>query len=129
MWCKMCNHWCTILNPSKTKALFVSRSRTVNLPHGDLVLSGVSICASPHHDILGVKFDSRLTLEHHVRGIVCRVSQRIIILRLVRRLFVDSSALLRCYYALFSILEYRFPMWGSAAEYHLQLLECQVYIL
>ena len=26
-----CNHWCTILNPNKTKALVVSRSRTVSL--------------------------------------------------------------------------------------------------
>ena len=32
-----------ILNPDKTKALVVSRSMTVNPPHGDLVLSGVSI--------------------------------------------------------------------------------------
>ena len=36
-----CNHWCMILNPDKTKALVVSRSRTVNPLHGDLVLSGV----------------------------------------------------------------------------------------
>ena len=27
-----CNHWCVILNPNKTKALVVSRSRTVNPP-------------------------------------------------------------------------------------------------
>ena len=31
---------------------------TVNYPHGDLVLSGVSICASPNLDILGMKFDT-----------------------------------------------------------------------
>ena len=36
-----CNQWCMILNPNKTKAFFVSSSRTVNTPHGDLVLSGV----------------------------------------------------------------------------------------
>ena len=77
------NHWCMILNPNKTLALVVSRSRTVNPPHGDLVLSGVSICASPNLDILGVKFDSRLIFEDHVRGIVFRVSKRICILRLV----------------------------------------------
>ena len=35
-----CNHWCMILNPNTTKALVVSRSRTVNPPHGDLVLFG-----------------------------------------------------------------------------------------
>ena len=28
-----CNHWCTILNPDKTKALVISRSRTVSPPH------------------------------------------------------------------------------------------------
>ena len=65
-----------IPNPNKATALVVSRSRTVNHPHGDLVMSGVSIGASPNLDILGVKFDSKLTFEDHVRGIVCRVSQR-----------------------------------------------------
>ena len=39
-----CNHRCLILNPNKTKALVVSRSRIVNPLHEDLVLSGVFIC-------------------------------------------------------------------------------------
>ena len=72
-----CNHWCMILSHYNTNALVVSRSITINAPHGDLVLSGVSICASLNLDILGVKFDSRLTFEDHVHGIVFRVSQRI----------------------------------------------------
>ena len=59
-----------ILNPNKTKALVVSRSRTVSLSHGDLVLSGVSICASPDCDILGVKFESKLVFKDQVHGIV-----------------------------------------------------------
>ena len=63
-----------------------------------------------------------------VRDIVSRVSQRIGILRLVERIFVDTSVLLRCYFAfVLSILEYCSPVWGSAAECHLQLLEHQVY--
>ena len=33
-----CNHWCLILNPNKTNAFVVIRSKTVNHPHGDLVL-------------------------------------------------------------------------------------------
>ena len=53
------NHWCMILNPNKTKILVVCRSGTVNPPRGDLFFSGVSICASPNLDILGVKFDTR----------------------------------------------------------------------
>ena len=36
---------------------------------------GVSIRASPNLDILGVKFDSELTFEDHVCGIVSRVSE------------------------------------------------------
>ena len=81
---------------NKTKALVVSRSRTLNPPHFDLVLPRVSICAGPNIDILGVKFDSRLTFEDHARGIVSRASQRIGILRLVKRVFFDTSLLLRC---------------------------------
>ena len=55
--------------------------------HGDFVLSGFSIRASPNLDNLGVKFDSKLTFEDYVLGIVSRVSQRIGILRLVKRIF------------------------------------------
>ena len=51
-----------ILSSNKTKALVISRSRTVNPPFGDLVLSGVYIQASPNLDILGIKFGSKLTL-------------------------------------------------------------------
>ena len=82
-------------------------------PHGDLVLSGVSVLASPNLDILGVKFDSKHTFEDHVRGIVSSVSERIGILRLVKRILVDTSVLLRCYFAfVLPILEYCSPMWG-----------------
>ena len=103
-----------VLNPNKTKALVVSRSKTVNPPNGDLVLSGVSICASPNLDFLSVKFDSRLTFEDHVRGIALCVSQIIGILRLVKRVFVNNSVLLRCYYAfVLSILEYCSLVFGG----------------
>ena len=95
---KRCNRWDMIPNRYKTKAFEVSRSRTVNPPNGDLVLSWVSTWACPNLDILGVKFDRRLTYGDHVCGIVSRVSQCIGILRLVKRVFVDTSLSLRCYY-------------------------------
>ena len=82
----------------------------------------------PNLDILSVKFDSKLTFEDHVCGIVSRVSQRIGILSLVKRVFVDTSLLLRCHYAfVLPILEYCSPVWESAAECQLQLRERQVY--
>ena len=87
-----------MLNPHTAKALRVSRFRTVSHPHGDLVLSGVSIGASPKIDILGVKFDSKHTLEDHVLGIVSHVSQRIGIYRLVKRIFEDTFVLLHCHF-------------------------------
>ena len=104
-----------ILNPHKTKALVISIPRTVNPPHGDMVLTGNSICASPNLDILVVKLDSRLTFEHHKRGIVFCVSQIIGILRLVKSVFVDTSVLVRCYYALvLLILEYYPPVFSGS---------------
>ena len=115
-----CNHLCTILNPTKTKALVDNRSRTVNPLHCDLVLSGVSIRDNPNLYILGVKFDSKLSFKDHVRGIVSSVSQIIDVLRLMKRIFLDTSVLLRYYFAfVHPILEYCSPMWWSAAECHL----------
>ena len=117
------NHWWRILNPNKTKILVVSRSRTVNPSLGELVLSGVSICTSPSLDIFGAKFDRPCAWEDHVSGIVSCASQRVGILMLVKCILVDTPVLLRCYNAfVLPILECCSPMWGSAAECHLQLL-------
>ena len=88
-----------IVNPFKTKALVVSRSIPVIPSNIDLVLSVVSILPSPNLDILCIRFDSKLTFKVHVHGFVSCVSQRICILRLAMRVFVDTSVVLRCYYA------------------------------
>ena len=88
-----------ILNLNKNKYLVISRSKTVNPLHGDLVLSGVSIRESPNLDTLGVKFDSNLIILDHVCSIFSRVFLRIRILRLVKRIYVDTYVLLRCNYA------------------------------
>ena len=103
----------------------VRRSRTVNPPHGDLVVSVV--CASPKLDILGVKFDSKHTLKDHLHGIVSHVTQRIGILRSVKCVFVDIcvTSLLLC---ICSPNPWDCsPVCGSPAECHLQLLERPVY--
>ena len=97
-----CNDWGMIQNPNKTKDLLVIRSRTVSPPHGDLVLSVVFIRGSPNLNSLGMKLDSKLSLDDHARGIVSSVSQRIGILRLGKCIFVDISVQLLCYLHLFS---------------------------
>ena len=44
----------------------------------------------------------------------------------MKRIFVDTSLLLRCYFSfVLQILENCSPVWGSAAECQLQLLELQ----
>ena len=122
-----CNHWCMIQNPNTTKALVVSRSRTVNHPHGDLALSWVSNHSSPNFDILVVKLDGKLTFEDHVRGIVSCVSENWYF-GLDETCLCGHLCVTRCYFAfVLPILEYCSPVWGSAAECHLQLLERQVY--
>ena len=58
-------------------------------------------------------FDTKLTFEDHVRGIVSCVSRRIGIMRLVKRIFVVTSVLLHCYYEfILEILEYCSAVWG-----------------
>ena len=60
-----CNHWQMILNPNRTKALVVSIDPGQwALPMMTWSCLGVSIRASPNLDILGVKFDSKLTFEN-----------------------------------------------------------------
>ena len=107
---------------------FCCVSRTVYPPHGDLGLSGVPILSNPSLDILGVRFDCKLTFASHVRGVVSRVSQRIGILRMVNGVYADTSVLLRCYHAfILPILEYCSPVWGSAASSHLRLFDRQIH--
>ena len=85
----------------------------MNPSHGDLVSYPVSFNANPNLHTLGVKFNSRLTLEYHVCGIVSCVIERICIMRLVKCVFLDVFVLLCCYYAfVLPIVEYYYPVWG-----------------
>ena len=88
-----------ILNPK-----VVSSSRTVSPPHGELDLPGflsklVPTSTSSSSSLIAT------SIEDHVHGIVSHVSQRLVILRLVKRIFLNNS--IRCYFAfVISILEY-----------------------
>ena len=113
----------------KTKALVI-RSRTVNPPHGDLVLYVVSICDSSNLDIITLKIDSKLNLEDHVRGIVSPCVSENLYFEVgetcnCRQLCVTSLLLCICS----SIDDYYSPVCGSAAECLPQLLERRVYLV
>ena len=82
---------CIILNINKTRALAVSRSRTVNPSHGNFVLTVASICASPN-----VKNPWIIDVAGSPLKTMCVALSRICILRL-EWVFVDTSVQLRCY--------------------------------
>ena len=71
-WCK---RWRMKLNAKKTKSLIVSRSRTVNPPHPQVLVSGCPINNSDHLTVLGVNFDSKFNFIDHLKSIICCLSK------------------------------------------------------
>lgn len=69
-----------LLNPRKTKALMMRRSRTLNPPNRDLALSGIQILTSENLQILGMRFDCNLINVVQLSVVVLRVFERIGIL-------------------------------------------------
>ena len=74
--------------------------------------------------ILGVMFDSKFTFERHIRSISSSVAQKIGLLRKSFKIFGDHDVLLRCFNSfILPCLEYCSPVWSSAADSHLKLLD------
>ena len=116
-----CNLWGMRLNPNKIQSMIVSRSRTVFPPHPDLLVSSTSLDS---FKILGVMFDSKFTFERHIRSISSSVVQKIGQLEKSFRIFGDHDVLLKCFNSfILPCLEYCSPVWSSAADSHLKLLD------
>ena len=75
------------LNSGKTKTMIVSRSRTMHPQPPPLTVDGTVLKESVALDILGVTFDSRLTVENHLPSVSRAASQRLGILRKSWRVF------------------------------------------
>ena len=120
-----CERWYMKLNPRKSKSLLVSRSRSELPPHPLLYADGDQIQEERHLKVLGVVLDSKLTYEEHLRQVASRARQKTGILRKAARLFACDSAFLgRCLRAyVLPLVEYCFPVWSSAAETHLSLID------
>ena len=119
-----CNLWGMRLNPTKTQSMIVSRSRTVFPPHPDLLVGSTSLNSCEFFKILGVTFDSKFTFERHIRSISSSVAQKIGLLRKSFRIFGDHDVLLRCFNSfILPCLEYCSPVWSSAADSDLKLLD------
>ena len=62
-----------------------------------LIIGGTVLKESDDLRILGVTFDSKMTLEKHLRSVSRAASQRLGILRKSWRVFHDRSILGRCF--------------------------------
>ena len=112
------------LNVSKTKTMIVSRSHTMHPQSPPLTIGGTVLKESDDFFILGVIFDSKMTVEKHLRSVSRATSQRLCILRKSWRVFHDRSLLGRCSRGfVLPILEYCPAVWCSAADTHHKLLD------
>ena len=119
-----CIAWGMMLNLSKTKAMLMSRSRTLLPAHPDIRVNNIALENVDELRILGMTLDTKLTFETHLRSVVSAAAQKIGILRLAWSIYRDESVVSRCFWSLLlPILEYCSPVWGSSAEGHLALLD------
>ena len=73
----------------KTKAMIVSRSRTMNPQSPPSAIGETELKESDDLVILGVTFDSKMTFEKHLRSVSRAASERLGILKKSWRVFHD----------------------------------------
>ena len=111
-----CDLWGMKLNASNTKTMIVARSCTMHPQSPPLTIGGTVLKESDDLVILRVTFDSKITFEKYLRSVSRAASQRLCILK-SWRVFHDRSLLGRCFWG------FVLPVWCSAADTHLKLLE------
>ena len=117
-----CDAWGMKLNASNTKTMIVSRSHTMHPLSPPLTIGGTVLKESADLVILGVTFDSKLTVEKHIHLVARAASQILSILRKSWRVFHDRSLLERCFQGFVQpVLEYCSAVWCLAADTHLKL--------
>ena len=77
--------------------------------------------------ILGVTFDSKMTLDKNIHSVSRAGSQRLGILKKSWHVFHDRLLLVICFLGfVLPVLEYCSAVWCSAADTHLKLLDREV---
>ena len=113
-----------LINPSKTRGMLISRTRTVEYSFPDLVVDVTVVEMVSELKILGVILDSKLAFEKQVRTIAAFTSRRVGILRKTMSVFRNVAVAAKCFWAfVLPLLEYCSPVWMSAATSHLSLLD------
>ena len=120
-WCQL---WGMKLNANKTQSIIISRSRTLFPPHPALYISDVQIGEVGNLRLLGVTLDSKLTFESHLRSLSSSLAQKTGLLRKCYKTFSNDSVVIRSFFAfILPHFEYCSPVWFSAADCHLKLLD------
>lgn len=114
--------WQVSFAPEKTQAMEVTRHH--NLPNEmGLVLGTQELHREESIEILGVKFDSKMTMVAHVQDLAKRAAKKLTALRRIAR-FLDSGSCKILYNAqVRSHLEYAPLSWQGCPPSHLRLLD------
>ena len=119
-----CDRWGMKLNPSKSRSIVISRSRTAFPCHPDIVVGGATIPPCSTLKLLGVTFDPKFTFETHLRSVASSISQKVGLLRKCRKIYSSDDVVRNCFYSfILPHFEYCYPVWLSASESHLMLLD------
>ena len=119
-----CNCWGMKLNPNKSQSLVFSRSRSPDPPHPDIVIGDSRVKNCCTLKLLGVVLDSKLTFEPHLRLTASSISQKIGLLRKCWKIYSSDDVVRNCFYSfILPLFEYCSPVWCSASEVHLKLLD------
>ena len=120
-WCQL---WGMKLNSNKTHSITISRSRILNPLHPCLYILGEPIEEVDNLRLLGVILDSKLTFEKHIRSLSSSIAQKTGLLRKCYRTFACDSTVIKSFFAfILPHFEYCAPVWMSAANCHLKLLD------
>ena len=112
------------LNPTKFQSITVSRSRTIIPQHPPLFMDGSQITISKSIKLLGITLDNKLTFEDHLRVVAASIAQKTGLLRKCRKTLGNDDAVLKTFFAfILPSFEYCMPVWFSAADCHLKLLD------
>ena len=112
------------LNPKKTQTIYFSRSRTLQPAHPPLVINDETLKVSDQMRMLGVIIDSKLSFEPHIRSLASSISRKVGLLRKANKIFNSSTITKRCFFSfLLPIFENCSPVWMSAADCHLAILD------
>ena len=87
-------------------------------------MCGVALEVSNSLKLLGVELDDKLTFEKHVRSMVSTIAQKTGLIRKCYKTLGNDPTVLKSFFAfILPCFEYCSPVWSSAAESHLKLLD------